>query len=24
MIEPHSVSAAHVYFPDPWWKKRHH
>lgn len=24
MIKPHSVSAAHVYFPDPWWKKRHH
>ncbi|MEZ6059013.1 MAG: tRNA (guanosine(46)-N7)-methyltransferase TrmB [Planctomycetaceae bacterium] len=24
MIEPHSVDAAHVYFPDPWWKKRHH
>ena len=24
MIEPGSVSAAHVYFPDPWWKKRHH
>ena len=19
-----SLSAAHVYFPDPWWKKRHH
>ena len=19
-----SVSAVHVYFPDPWWKKRHH
>ena len=24
MIEKHSVSSAHVYFPDPWWKKRHH
>ncbi|MDG1896145.1 MAG: tRNA (guanosine(46)-N7)-methyltransferase TrmB [Fuerstiella sp.] len=24
MIEKYSVSAAHVYFPDPWWKKRHH
>lgn len=24
MIEPGSVQAAHVYFPDPWWKKRHH
>lgn len=23
MIEPNSVSAAHVYFPDPWWKKKH-
>ncbi|MCA9037277.1 MAG: tRNA (guanosine(46)-N7)-methyltransferase TrmB [Planctomycetaceae bacterium] len=24
LIAPSSVSAAHVYFPDPWWKKRHH
>lgn len=24
MIVPHTVQAAHVYFPDPWWKKRHH
>ncbi len=23
MIEPHSVEAIHVYFPDPWWKRRH-
>lgn len=23
MIEPHSVDAVHVYFPDPWWKRRH-
>jgi len=23
MIEPHSVDAVHVYFPDPWWKARH-
>lgn len=24
LIVRHSVQAAHVYFPDPWWKKRHH
>lgn len=23
MIKPGSVDAAHVYFPDPWWKKKH-
>ncbi len=23
-IAPESVRAVHVYFPDPWWKKRHH
>jgi len=23
-IQPHSVAAVHVYFPDPWWKRRHH
>ena len=23
MIAPGTVQAAHVYFPDPWWKKRH-
>jgi tRNA (guanine-N7-)-methyltransferase len=23
-IPPASVQAAHVYFPDPWWKTRHH
>lgn len=22
-IVPHSVQAVHVYFPDPWWKRRH-
>ncbi len=22
-IAPGSVSAAHVYFPDPWWKRKH-
>jgi tRNA (guanine-N7-)-methyltransferase len=24
MLPESSVDAAHVYFPDPWWKKRHH
>jgi len=24
MLEPQSISALHVYFPDPWPKKRHH
>ncbi len=24
LIPPGSVSAVHVYFPDPWWKPRHH
>ena len=23
-VPPASVQALHVYFPDPWWKKRHH
>lgn len=22
-VPPHSVDAAHVYFPDPWWKRKH-
>lgn len=22
-VDPGSVSAVHVYFPDPWWKKKH-
>lgn len=22
-VNPHSVHAVHVYFPDPWWKARH-
>ncbi len=24
MIRSASLQAVHVYFPDPWWKKRHH
>jgi tRNA (guanine-N7-)-methyltransferase len=24
LIPPHSVAAYHIYFPDPWWKRRHH
>lgn len=24
MIWPESVSVYHLYFPDPWWKRRHH
>lgn len=23
-VKANSVQAMHVYFPDPWWKKRHH
>ncbi len=23
-VPPNSVQAIHVYYPDPWWKKRHH
>ncbi len=23
LIAPRSVSAVHVYFPDPWWKRKH-
>jgi len=24
LLAPSSIDAFHVYFPDPWWKKRHH
>lgn len=23
LIPPHSVEAVHIYFPDPWWRRRH-
>ena len=23
LVPPRSVAAVHIYFPDPWWKKRH-
>ena len=23
-VEPESIDALHVYFPDPWWKAKHH
>lgn len=23
-LADHSIFAVHIYFPDPWWKKRHH
>ena len=23
LIQPHTVDAIHVYFPDPWWKRKH-
>ena len=23
-IPPRSIAAYHIYFPDPWWKRRHH
>lgn len=23
-VRPHSVDVARVYFPDPWWKRKHH
>jgi tRNA (guanine-N7-)-methyltransferase len=23
LVPPHSVSVVHVYFPDPWWKRKH-
>jgi len=24
IVPPASVAAFHIYFPDPWWKRRHH
>ncbi|HYC55304.1 MAG TPA: hypothetical protein VEL28_10270 [Candidatus Binatia bacterium] len=24
LLAPQAIDAYHVYFPDPWWKKRHH
>ena len=24
LLPPDTVAAVHIYFPDPWWKKRHH
>jgi tRNA (guanine-N7-)-methyltransferase len=24
LLPPASVAAFHIYFPDPWWKRRHH
>jgi tRNA (guanine-N7-)-methyltransferase len=24
LLAPASIDAFHIYFPDPWWKKRHH
>ena len=24
VLAPASIDAFHIYFPDPWWKKRHH
>jgi len=24
LLAPQSIDAFHLYFPDPWWKKRHH
>ena len=24
LVQPESVTTFHLYFPDPWWKRRHH